>query len=681
MTPASRTRGSRAFARFRPSRSAASPPPAAFVIYTSLSALAAVLLPAAAGWARAWRIHAPALFVALSCLVLLGELMPIPVPRRHGLAKVTISSAFALAILLRFGPGPAMLVYVVSLLVADGAARVAPIKLIFNAAQYAISIAAAAAVLAATGTTVLERITGGDLPAVLAAALVFFVVNHLLTCVGAALFAGLPVRRYIFEDLAFQGWTAGCLVAFAPAVLSCAQVSLALTPVSFVPMLAIYMGGRAASAAAHRAYHDSLTELPNRLLLTERLAGALAVAADEDHRVAVLLLDMDDFKAINDTLGHELGDAVLMQVAARLRQACTGGTLARMGEDQFAVLVSGDAAQAELLADELLSAVGRPLEVDSLALRLSASAGIACFPAHGQDAPELLRHADIALYLAKESGGTVRVYDEEHDEYTIDRRALAVQLRRGIERGELIVHYQPKLPLRAGACIAVEALARWNHPQLGPIGPDAFIPLAERTGTIERLTDKVLEAALVQCRRWRSDGLEVTMSVNISTRSLHDQDLVTTIRELLARLVLPASTLQLEITESRIVADLGRARTTLDELRAMGVMIAIDDFGTGFSSLSQLQQLPIDEIKIDRSFVMRMDTDRSDAVMVRSIIDLARNLGLRVTAEGVETEETRRTLHALGCDFAQGFHVGRPVAAEQCRRALEAAEADWLAAV
>jgi diguanylate cyclase (GGDEF)-like protein len=647
----------------------------AFVFYAALTAAAAVMVPAAAGWARVWRIDAPGLFWILSGLVLLGELLPIPVPRRHGLARVTISSAFALAILLRFGAGPATAVYVVSLLIADTAARIAPIKVIFNGAQYALSMVAAAAVLAVTHMTTLERITGPELPAVLSAALAFFLVNHLLTCVGGALFSGLPIRRYIFDDLAFQAWTAGCLVAFAPAVLASAQVSLALIPVSVLPMLAIYMGGRAAATAAHRAYHDSLTELPNRLLLTERLHSVLDTATGQDGELAVLLLDMDEFKAINDTLGHELGDAVLRQIAERLEEATpAGGTLARMGEDEFALLVLGDLAAADSVARQVLSTLERPLEVDSLALHVSASIGIACSPRHGQEASELLRHADIALYCAKESDSGVRVYDEEHDEYSLDRRALAVQLRRGIERGELVVHYQPKLPLRAGASCAVEALARWNHPQLGPIAPDAFIPLAERTGTIKRLTEKVLEAALAQCRRWHSEDLEVTVSVNISTRSLLDHDLPSTIRVLLQRLELPASVLQLEITESRIVADLVRARATLDELRAMGVMIAIDDFGTGFSSLSQLQQLPIDEIKIDRSFVMRMDTDHNDAVMVRSIIELARNLGLRVTAEGVETEETRCTLRALGCDFAQGFHVGRPVVAEQCRRVLEAAE-------
>jgi EAL domain-containing protein (putative c-di-GMP-specific phosphodiesterase class I) len=222
-----------------------------------------------------------------------------------------------------------------------------------------------------------------------------------------------------------------------------------------------------------------------------------------------------------------------------------------------------------------------------------------------------------------------------------------------------------------GATLAVEALVRWNHPQLGCIGPDGFIPLAEQTGIIKPLTEWVLEASLQQCRRWRREGLEVTVSVNVSTRSLLDHDLSTVIGTLLARLDLHAPALQLEITESRIVADLPRARASLDELRAMGVMIAIDDFGTGFSSLSQLQQLPIDEIKIDRSFVTRMETNKQDAVLVRSIVDLGRNLGLRVTAEGVETENVKRVLAELGCDYAQGFHVGRPAVASECRHYLD----------
>jgi EAL domain-containing protein (putative c-di-GMP-specific phosphodiesterase class I) len=307
---------------------------------------------------------------------------------------------------------------------------------------------------------------------------------------------------------------------------------------------------------------------------------------------------------------------------------------------------------------------------------VAASIGIACFPRHGRSPDELLRRADVALYCAKGSDVSYQTYAEEYDEYSIDRLALAAQLRRGIERGELEVHYQPKAPLHGGTTRAVEALARWNHPQLGWLGPDGFIPLAEQTGVIKPLTERVLEQALRQCSAWRREGLEITVSVNVSWLSLLDQGLPAMISGMLERFELPASLLQLEITESRIVADLRRARSTLDELRALGLKIAIDDFGTGFSSLSQLQHLPIDEIKIDRSFVTRMETHRSDAVLVRSIVELGRNLGLTVTAEGVETERVMSSLRQLGCDFGQGFYIGRAAAANECRRYLGAAVPD-----
>ena len=599
-------------------------------------------------------------------------------PRRRGLTRVTISAAFAFAILLRFGLAPAVLIYVSSSVVADLAGRVSPLKTLFNAAQYVLAMVAAAAVLKLAGELPLSHITSGELPTVLAAGTAFFVANHLLACTAGALLARLPLRSYLREDLAFQAWTAGCVLAFAPALLASANASVALVPVCFVPMLAVYFGGRQAAISSHRAHHDVLTGLPNRSSLSETLQEALDDAASDAHPVTVMLLDLDDFKSINDTLGHELGDLVIQRVAGRLSQvveecAPSGGqetVLARIGGDEFGVLVHGGQPQAEELAERLLAVLDQPLEVDSVALHICASIGIACSPNHGRSAAELMRHADVALYCAKGSDAGFATYAEEDDEYSIDRLALAAQLRRGIDRGELVVHYQPKVPLQGGETLAVEALVRWNHPQLGCIGPDGFIPLAEQTGIIKPLTDRVLEASLEQCRRWREGGLEVTVSVNVSTRSLLDHDLPVIIGELLARLNLHPSALQLEITETRIVADLPRARAALDELRAMGVMIAIDDFGTGYSSLSQLQQLPVDEIKIDRSFVTRMETDRQDAVLVHSIIDLARNLGLRVTAEGVETENVKQVLARLGCDYAQGFHVGRPVVAGECARYL-----------
>lgn len=660
------------------SDSGKAPAPRSFTLYVALVAAAAgaslILLP----WMREWRVGDPALFVVLSLFVLAGELLPIPVPRRRGLTRVTISAAFAFAILLRFGPGPAVLIYVSSSVVADLAGRVSPLKTLFNAAQYVLAMVAAAAVLNLAGELPLSHITSGELPTVLAAGTAFFVANHLLACTAGALLARLPLRSYLREDLAFQAWTAGCVLAFAPALLASANASVALVPVCFVPMLAVYFGGRQAAISSHRAHHDVLTGLPNRSSLSETLQETLDDAASDAHPVTVMLLDLDDFKSINDTLGHELGDLVIQRLAGRLSQAVqerapSGGrqtVLARIGGDEFGVLVHGGQPQAEELAERLLAVLDQPLEVDSVALHICASIGIACSPNHGRSAPELMRHADVALYCAKGSDAGFATYAEEDDEYSIDRLALAAQLRRGIDRGELVVHYQPKVPLQGGETLAVEALVRWNHPQLGCIGPDGFIPLAEQTGIIKPLTDRVLEASLEQCRRWREEGLEVTVSVNVSTRSLLDHDLPVIIGELLARLNLHPSALQLEITETRIVADLPRARAALDELRAMGVMIAIDDFGTGYSSLSQLQQLPVDEIKIDRSFVTRMETDRQDAVLVHSIIDLGRNLGLRVTAEGVETENVKQVLAQLGCDYAQGFHVGRPVVAGECARYL-----------
>jgi diguanylate cyclase (GGDEF)-like protein len=656
--------------RRRPTRASS---PRSFVVYTWVTTAAAVAMVAAVMSSTRWTVDDTGLFWLLSLFVLIGELLPIPVPRRHGLAKVTISTAFAFAMLIRFGLAPAITVYVASVVIADGIERVPTIRILFNAAQYALAMLAAAGVLALLGAQPpMVAITGHEVLAILVAAAAFFAVNHAFACVGAALLAGLPVPRYMRDDLVFQAWTAGCLLAFAPAVVASAHATVALVPLCFVPVLAIYMGGRQAALNSHRAYHDALTELPNRTLLAGTLESSIAVAERERGVVAVLLLDVDDFKAINDTLGHEFGDLVLKRIAHRLRAATGEQTLlSRLGGDEFAVVLDGDHAGAEAVAERLLAALDSPIDIDSLAVQLAASIGIACYPQHGRTVHELLRHADVALYCAKASDTSVQTYAEEYDEYSIDRLALAAQLRRGIERGELTVHYQPKVPLQGGAISSVEALVRWNHPQLGRIGPDGFIPLAEQTGVIKPLTECVLETALAQCEQWGRDGLNVTVSVNVSTRNLLDHDLPSVVRTLLDRFELPASVLELEITESRIVADLRRARAALEELRGMGLRIAIDDFGTGFSSLSQLQQLPVDEIKIDKSFVTRMETDRNDAVLVRSIIELGRNLGLSVTAEGVESESVRRSLHRLGCDFAQGFHIGRPAPAEECRLHLQ----------
>jgi diguanylate cyclase (GGDEF)-like protein len=649
--------------------------PRAFVALTTLTAVAAVVSVGAVASIVGWRLDHPASFAALGLLVLVGELRPIPVPRRHGLDKVTVSTAFAFAALLSSGILPACLVYAGSSVIADLVARTAPIKVLFNAAQYVLSAVCAGAILIGVAGGAPVALHAGAVPAIVLAAVAWWGTNHVLAGTGAAFLARLPVAPYLRDDLAFHALIAGSLLTLAPALVASSAASFALIPVVVAPVLAIYFGGRQAGINAHHAFHDRLTDLPNRWLLYESLEKKLQTAEHGHHHVAVMIVDLDDFKSINDTLGHEFGDRVLQQIAPRLRDALgPRGLLARLGGDEFAAVLDGvhDEAEALSWAEQLLVVLQRPCEIDSMVLHIAGSIGVACYPQHGRSADELLRHADVALYCAKSERSTCRLYAREHDEHSIDRLALAAQLGRGIERGELVVHYQPKVPLTEGGTCGVEALVRWNHPQLGSIGPEAFIPISEHTGLIKGVTERVLDASLRQCRAWRTKGLNIRFSVNISTRTLLDHDLPATIRTLLHRYRVPAASLQLEITESRFVADLGRARTVLHELRAMGVTIAIDDFGTGFSSLAQLQQLPVDEIKIDRSFVMRMETDRDDAVLVHSIIELAHNLGLHVTAEGVETPATDRILRDMGCDFAQGYYVSRPVPADECRRVLSA---------
>ncbi len=649
--------------------------PRRFVDFTVLTAVAAVGAMVAVGWAVGGRVETPVRFWLLAFFVLAGELLPVAVPRRHGLDKVTISAAFAFAMLLCAGVLPACAVYAAAVMIVDLWERTAPVKVVFNAAQYVLSLAGAGAVLVLSGAGPPVALHAAVLPAILLAAVACFLINHVLAGTGAALLAGLPVGRYLVDDIAFHALTAGCLLALAPGIIASSQTSVALIPVAFVPVLAIYFAGRQAGINAHRALHDLLTDLPNRWLFTDSVTNALEAAEHTQSGAAVMIVDLDDFKSINDTLGHQFGDRVLQLIAPRLAAALgPRGVLARLGGDEFAAVVQGVGNETDALrcAEQLLEALQRPCEIDSMVLHVGGSVGVACYPQHGRTVSELLRHADVALYCAKAEHATCAVYAKDHDDHSIDRLGLAAQLRRGIERGELVVHYQPKIPLNDANTCGVEALVRWNHPQLGCIGPDAFIPLSEQAGLIKGITELVLEAALRQCRTWRTGGLDIRFSVNVSTRTLLDHDLPATIRTLLDRYAVPPASLQLEITESRFVADLGRARTVLHALRAMGVTIAIDDFGTGFSSLSQLQQLPVDEIKIDRSFVMGMETDGDDAVLVRSIIELGRNLGLRVTAEGVETASIQRTLRELGCDFAQGFHISRPVPPEECRRLLEA---------
>ncbi len=427
-------------------------------------------------------------------------------------------------------------------------------------------------------------------------------------------------------------------------------------------------------SAAVSGAQDALTGLPNRPRFRQHIEEAVARAGAEGG-LAVVIIDLDRFKEVIDVMGHDAGDTLLVEVARRVERAVRPSDMvARLGGDEFGLLLGAPngAAGLESVLDLVREAIEAPITFHDVPLEISASMGVAIFPEHGGDVETLLRHADASMYAAKRSDLPFAVYDEADNRSDPSRLKLIADLRRGLRRRELTLHYQPKARLASGVVDSVEALVRWNHPERGLVFPDAFIPLAQETGLIRPLTRYVLEEAVRQCREWQRAGLELAVSVNLSARNLLDVEFPDQVERLLADVGLSPALLELEITETTMLSDGARTKSALDRLSTLGIRISIDDFGTGYSSLAYLRRLPISEIKIDRSFVMNMDGCEDDAVIVRSTIDLGRNLGLSVVAEGVESEGIWTELRRLGCTSAQGYYLTRPVPADE----LEA----WLAA-
>ena len=427
----------------------------------------------------------------------------------------------------------------------------------------------------------------------------------------------------------------------------------------------------------YQATHDALTGLPNRTLFLDRLSYAIAGAKRAGPSVGMIMMDVDRFKEINDTLGHQVGDQLLIEIGRRLEHTLRqSDTVARLGGDEFAVMFTAPTFKhAEEVAARVVGAFDSPIVLGDVSVDVNASLGIALYPAHADDAGTLMRHADIAMYDAKREHSGVAVYEPGRDEHTLRRLSLVMDLRQAIARDELELYFQPKADVRSERVVHAEALVRWNHPRHGVMRPDEFIPLAEQSGKIGLITKWVIRKAIAQCAEWRREGLELAVAVNLSALDLFDSELPIFISGLLSEARLPPASIVLEITESAVMKDAAFAQKMLADLKRRGVCLAIDDFGTGYSSLAHLKRLPVDELKIDKSFVLNLsEAAADDLVIVRSTIELGHNMGLVVIAEGVETAESWAILKRLGCDMAQGYYMSKPLPAEAFKAWLQASK-------
>lgn len=426
------------------------------------------------------------------------------------------------------------------------------------------------------------------------------------------------------------------------------------------------------------AFTDSLTGLANRALFYDRLEQAALTASRYDTPFTLLVMDLDRFKSINDNLGHHIGDQLLQQTAQRLQTVLRkSDTLARLGSDEFAALLPALSSKEGInfVAKKIQQVVNENFSVDGNTLSIGISIGIVCSPNDGDNATLLMQHADVAMHHAKQQGVDFCFYDESMNNENIFGFTMESELRKAMENKDFELYYQPKIDIQKKQITGVEALIRWTHEEHGFIPPDKFIPLAEKTGHIQKLTEWVLQTALAQCAEWKSKGIDINVSVNLSAYSLNDIDLLDTVRHALAKAELDPKWLTLELTETAIMSDPDRALSTLSRLNSMGIALSIDDFGTGYSSLAYLKRFPVNEIKIDKSFVMEMTEDAFDAVIVRSTIDLAHNMGMTVIAEGIETQEAWDRLQEFGCNLGQGYLMCRPCPPKELEQWLD--ESDW----
>jgi diguanylate cyclase (GGDEF)-like protein len=629
------------------------------------------------GTADLKQLAANPLYWILACIIVFGELKPIITPGATETTGATVSTTFTFATLLYAGLPTALLLHAVATVATGVLRRRALHRTAFNVGQYTLSFTAAGLVLLVFGIAAAPTRPwvpdGGDLFAILLAGTIYFLVNLSLVNAAIALHERTSVIKAMRSNLGLQILAGGALLGLAPLVVVAMSRSAAFVPLFVLPFVAVYINASASLRREHQALHDTLTGLPNRKLLIGRTEEALAEAREQAERqeeaqarVGLFLLDLDRFKEVNDTLGHPTGDRLLQLVAHRLTHSVRPGDLvARLGGDEFAVLLPAvrDARAAREVAARLRAALSEPVRLDGLSFDLEASVGIALYPDHAPDFELLLQRADVAMYVAKERRSGVEIYSTGRDRNSPERLGRQGELRRALDRGELELYFQPKIFLGDGRTAGMEALVRWRHPQKGVLTPEEFLPIAEQTYLMRGITEFVVDAALTQVARWWKSGLRVQVAINASGRDLLDSALAEMIASGLGRREVPAQALQLEITERILMTEPAYAADTVETLAQLGIPLSLDDFGTGYSSLVRLRSLPVEEIKIDSSFVAGLCSGGDEAVIVRSIIDLARTLGLRSVAEGVESSEIVALLRAMGCDAAQGYHFRRPMTA------------------
>ena len=612
----------------------------------------------------------PQALIVITAMAVVADLRPLVLGGRFDHQGVPITYAFVFASLYLWGLPTALLVQALAVCAGEIAKRKPPWRLFFNIGQYSISVAAAAVPMWLAdihpSLSMPLSVGGNDLFWVVMSWLVFFFVNTALVA-GLSADEGITFWESFTDDFWFYVLTTVASAALAPFLTLTVMASAGwlLVPLVLIPLAAVHRTAALVRESEHASVHDPLTQLPNRAFLKQRLLAETEVSQRTGVPFGLAILDLDRFKQVNDTLGHGAGDHLLVVLAERIRDAVRPGDLvARLGGDEFALLLPHivDVADLDRLADRVRAAVSRPVELSGLPTQTDASIGFAVYPSDGATVEDLMRHADVAMYDAKESGRGYARYEAHLDSNTAERLTRLPQLRRALETDCIRVDVQPQINVRTGEVVGVEALARWIRSDGTILLPDQFVPLAEDSGLINKLTARVVDQALNHAAAWRSQGLHLQVSVNISARDLFGSELVEMVAECLLKYRVPGGVLRLELTEHTLMSDPERARKNLEGLEKLGCHLSLDDFGTGWSSLVLLQQLPVGEVKVDRRFVDRMLQGADARAIVRSVVDLAHSLGKHATAEGVENCQTWTALAELGCDRAQGYWISPPIA-------------------